>query len=160
VSHDERAVSEDPRDSPLTPNMFLACLSQTIDALKSRPNEVVFWPAVDGAFRIRSVDRLLKELQPVIPQNVTIKSLPAMEPSEDAPDSCTKAIMLKGTENSEVKMFACRDCGLIQFIEEYLKICEDGMNTGFTRSATVPCITQTLECPGTSTTFSSIQTFS
>jgi hypothetical protein len=77
---------------PLTCDMFLAALDRVIDKLKSRPTDLMFWPAANGAFRIRSIQSLVAELASQV-GGMEWNILPgAQEPLEDAVDGCTRSI--------------------------------------------------------------------
>ena len=144
--HDDESIHVDPRDSPLTPIMLLASLAQMIRKLQSKPRELIFWPAVHGAVRIRHLQTFVSTLQPLI-SSCQISLLPAQEPNNTAPDSCTKAIFLMDKTNPEVKLFCHDDSFLVRFLEERLTIWEDGiqeMTIDNSASFSVPCLTQTL----------------
>jgi hypothetical protein len=143
---DNEAVAKDASDSPITPNMFLASLCLAMEKVKSKPSGLLFWPALNGAFRARSMQSLVEQLKPMVASDYSLKCMAVMQPDqEDIPGSCT-TICLFDRNDPEGIMFTRGNSAIAQLLESRLGDAEARYNKSmnYVRSEFVPCLTHNL----------------
>jgi hypothetical protein len=147
MAHDHKAMANDASNSPITPNLFLASLCLAMEKFKSKPSGLLFWPALNGAFRARSMQSLVEQLKPMVANDYSLKCMALVQPDrEDMSDSCTK-ICLSDRNNPEGIMFTRGNSAIARLLESRLVGAEDRLNKSmeYVRSDFVPCLTHNLE---------------
>ena len=158
ILHDDEAGANDASDSPITPNLFLASLCLAIEKVKSKPLGLLFWPALNGAFRARSMQSLVEQLKPLVASDYSLKCMAVMQPDqEDISNSCTKICLwsdsndsegiIFGRGDSEGILFGRGDSAIARSLESRLGDAEAKWTKSmkYVRSEFVPCLTQNLE---------------
>jgi hypothetical protein len=145
--HEGEAVANDASDSPVTPNLLLASLCLAMEKIKSKPSGLLFWPALNGAFRARSMQSLVEQLKPMVASDYSMKCMAVIQPDrEDIPKSCT-GIRLSDPNDPEGIMFARGDCAIARLLESKLGDVENRFTKSmkYVRSEFVPCLTENLK---------------